>query len=144
MAFGFDAEWLKAREQGRQQAKVKPQKATAKPTKTRTPPAFDAFLGLLKAHGLPLPELEYQFHPTRRFKADYAWPAQKLIVERQGGVWAKAGSRAKKAHTEPMAILRDYEKNNLAQLAGWTYLQYTPEQLDKGLVIETLKIRLAV
>lgn len=103
---------------------------------------FDPFLALLNAAGLPAPELEYVFHPIRRFKADYAWPVEKLIIERQGGVWAKDGTRAKKAHTEPLAILRDYEKANLAQLAGYTYLQFTPDQLDSGSVIETLKIRL--
>ncbi len=65
-------------------------------------------------------------------------------MERQGGLWAAPESRAKKAHTLPIAILRDYEKNNLAQLAGWTYLQFTPEQLDSGAVLETLKIRLAI
>lgn len=115
----------------------------AKKDKLAISPRFDAFLSLVAASGLPAPELEYVFHPTRRFKADYAWPAQKLIVERQGGLWAKEGTRAKKAHTMPLAILRDYEKANLAQLVGFTYLQFTPSQLDSGEVIETLRIRLA-
>jgi hypothetical protein len=137
---------LRSRQKPQQQAKSAPQRAKrqrgpAVDAKTLSGP-FDAFMGLLAANGLPIPEREYIFHPTRRFKADYAWPVHKLIVERQGGVWAKPGTRAKKAHTEPMAILRDYEKNNLAQLAGFRYLQYTPEQLDSGAVIETLKILL--
>lgn len=104
---------------------------------------FDPFLALCAAHGLPEPQTEYRFHPTRQFKADYAWPDQKLIVERQGGLFS-SDERAKRAHAMPLKILRDYEKSNLAQLAGWTYLQFTPEQLDKGLMMTEIKIRLGL
>ena len=49
-----------------------------------------------------------------------------------GGLFS-SDERAKRAHAMPLKIMRDYEKSNLAPLAGWTYLQFTPEQLDKGL-----------
>lgn len=149
----FTAEWLrehnaKLSKTASRTDKIALQATNGSPVKNgkqAIAPRFDAFLALLSAHGLPQPVVEYRFHDVRQFKADYAWPAQKLIIERQGGIWARKDSsdRAKRAHTMPLAILRDYEKSNLAQLAGWTYLQFTPEQLDRGDVIETLKIRLS-
>lgn len=142
--YRWTPEDLKTLQTRRQTAQAAPQKATAPKAKTGASIAFDAFYALLAANYLPLPEREYAFIEGRRFRADYAWPAQKVIVERMGGIWAKDGSRAKRAHAMPLKILRDYEKANLAQLAGWTYLQYTPEQLDSGAVIETLKIRLGL
>lgn len=87
---------------------------------------FDPFLLLLKSHGLPLPQTEFVFAPPRKFAADYAWPEAMLIVERNGQIWRKGG------HSSGSGILRDYEKSNLAQLAGWVYLQFTPQQLDSG------------
>lgn len=103
--------------------------------------AYDAFLLLLKAHGLPAPQTEFVFAPPRKFRADYCWPEAMVIVERQGGLFmkrAKSGGRG--AHALPTNILRDYEKSNLAQLAGWTYLQYTPRELESGAVLPVLKI----
>lgn len=129
--------------QKRQQGARPGRSATIAPKPTAyTSSGFDAFYALLIANKLPLPEREYRFLPNRQFKADYAWLEHRLIVERMGGIWAKEGTRAKRAHAMPLKILRDYEKANLAQLAGWRYLQYTPEQLDSGQVIETLKILL--
>jgi hypothetical protein len=104
---------------------------------------FDPFVALCAANNIPAPATEYRFIPGRQFRADYAWLEQKLIVERQGGLFSQ-DERAKRAHAMPLKILRDYEKSNLAQLAGWTYLQFTPEQLDKGAALAVIKIRLGV
>jgi hypothetical protein len=30
---------------------------------------------------LPIPHREFQFHPERKFRADFAWPSHMLIVE---------------------------------------------------------------
>lgn len=100
--------------------------------------SFDAFLLLVEAHGLPLPQTEYVFAPPRKFRADYCWPEAKVIVERNGGIWKKGG------HSSGGGILRDYEKSNLAQLAGYKYLQFTPRELESGSVLPTLKILLGV
>jgi hypothetical protein len=102
---------------------------------------LDPFLLLLRAHGLPLPETEVVFAPPRRWQADYCWRDRHLIVEREGGLFSP-DANARKAHAAPVHILRDMEKSNAAQLLGFTYLRYTPQQLDSGSVLDELKLLL--
>lgn len=100
--------------------------------------SLDVFLALLRAAGLPQPVLEYQFEPSRKFKADYAWPDRKVIIEQNGGVWKQGAS----GHSSGTGILRDYEKSNLANAAGWCYLTFTPKQLASGSCIPLLRVLL--
>lgn len=101
---------------------------------TQTFQGFDPLLLLLHAHDLPLPQTEFQFHATRKFKADYAWPDAMVILEVNGQIWKKGG------HSSGKGLLRDYEKSNLAQLDGWTYLTFTPQQVaEGGPVLDALK-----
>ena len=53
---------------------------------------------------------EYKFHPTRRWRFDYAIPEHKIALEVEGGVWT--GGR----HTSPKGFLNDIEKYNTATL----------------------------
>lgn len=94
---------------------------------------LDTFGLLCRAHGLPEPVREYVFAPPRKFRADWAWPLEKVIVEQNGGIWRKGG------HSSGRGLLRDYEKLNLAQVLGWRYLVYTPAQLSSGEAIEDLQ-----
>lgn len=110
-------------------------------SKKFVPEKFDPFIALCVAHGLPKPEREAAFIEGRQFRADYLFREARVIVERQGGLFSK-NARAQKAHAMPLKILRDYEKSNLAQLAGYTYLQFTPDQLDNGVCLPELKILL--
>lgn len=98
---------------------------------------MDTFVLLCRAHGLPTPETEVVFAPPRKYRADYVFRDAKVIVEKNGGIWTKGG------HSSGRGILRDYAKSNLAQLEGWTYLVYTPQQLESGAAIEDLKAVLA-
>lgn len=94
--------------------------------------AFDIFLALIKAHGLPIPAREIVFAPPRKFRADYLWQSpRRIILEKEGGIWSRS-ARAQRAHAAPLTILRDMEKGNLAQSLGYLYLRYTPEQLERG------------
>lgn len=115
----------------------------AKPSKAPKVKAqgFDPFLELLKARHLPAPELEGEFIEGRKFRADYIWRARKVIVERNGGIF-RGGKSVQGGHSAGKGILRDMEKSNLAQLAGFTYLQFTPQQLERGDCVDTLKILL--
>ena len=42
---------------------------------------------------LPAAQKQYKFHPTRRWRFDYAWPEAKLAVEVDGGQWQAHGGR---------------------------------------------------
>jgi len=85
----------------------------------------DKFEWICKLNKIELDETEYMFHATRKWRADYAWPERKLLVELEGGVFS--GGR----HTRPMGFIGDCDKYNAAELDGWTLLRYTIEHVNK-------------
>ena len=48
------------------------------------------------------------------------------------------------AHALPTNILRDYEKANELNLAGWLVLIVTPEQVKSGAALELIERALTV
>ena len=76
---------------------------------------------------------EYQFHPTRKWRFDYAIPAHKIALEVEGGVWT--GGR----QTSSVGFLKDMEKYNTATLMGWRVFRTTPEDLYKKKTLDLLK-----
>jgi hypothetical protein len=73
---------------------------------------------------------EYRFHPTRRWRFDYAIPERKIAIEYNGIMGAKS------RHTTVIGYSNDLEKINQAQLLGWKVLQYTP--LNVGQLVDDL------
>jgi hypothetical protein len=94
----------------------------------------DLFVLFCQAHGLGKPEREVVFSPDRKYRADYCWREAKLIVECDGGIWQK-----KSGHSSGKGILRDMSKANHAQLLGYRYLRYTPQQLTSEQAISEIK-----
>ena len=68
---------------------------------------------------------EYTFHPTRRWRFDFAHPVLKIAVEVEGGVWIKG------RHTRGKGFLGDLEKYNAAVLLGWKVLRYETKQIGE-------------
>ena len=87
---------------------------------------------LLSDAGLPLPLTEYRFYPSRKWRADYCWPEEKVILEVEGGVWV--GGR----HTRGKGFLNDMEKYNQAVVLGYRLLRCTPGMIEDGSIIESL------
>jgi hypothetical protein len=75
---------------------------------------------------IPAPAREHRFDRVRRWRFDFAYPAHRLALEVEGGIWT--GGR----HTRGAGFLKDMEKYNEATLAGWRILRVTPEQLRNG------------
>ena len=73
---------------------------------------------ILKSLKIPY-EAEYKFHPTRRWRFDYAIPEMKVAVEYEGILSSKA------RHTSVTGFTNDCEKYNQAALLGWKVLRYT-------------------
>jgi hypothetical protein len=69
-------------------------------------------------------ELEYKFHPTRKWRADIAIPSLRALIEVEGIMSAKS------RHTSVTGFTNDCEKYNQAQITGWKVLRYTV--LNKG------------
>lgn len=87
----------------------------------------------IKDASLPPPEIEYQFAaPTRRWRADFAWPANYLIVEIEGGTWIQG------SHNRGSRYGSDCEKYNWATLHGWTVLRFTTNMVRDGQAITTI------
>lgn len=80
----------------------------------------------IRAMQLPVPDREYQFHPTRRWRVDFAWPEFWLLVEVEG--LSPAGGR----HQRVAGFEADAEKYGEAQRLGWTVLRLSPPQVRTG------------
>lgn len=77
-------------------------------------------------YSIETPEKEYQFHPARRWRFDYAWVGRKIAVEIDGGAWVQG------RHNRAMGFLNDAEKFNEASKLGWRIFHFTPRQLKTG------------
>lgn len=78
--------------------------------------------------GLPEPFREFVWHPTRNFRADLAWPSEKLIVECDGAVHRIKGK-----------WMKDIEKHNLMAKHGWVCIRVTPDMVCKGEALQWVK-----
>jgi very-short-patch-repair endonuclease len=87
----------------------------------------------IKLVGLPEPEREYRFAPPRRFRADFAYPERKLLIEVEGGVWTRG------RHTRGAGYTSDAEKYNLATVKGWRVLRFTGDMIKDGSAINTIE-----
>lgn len=67
---------------------------------------------------------EYQFHPKRKWRFDFAIPEKKIAIEIDGGVWIEGGGR----HNRASGFLGDLKKFNAAAELGWRVLKYTPQE----------------
>ncbi len=72
------------------------------------------------------PIREYRFHPTRKWRFDFAWPDYKVAVEVEGVLWQGGGGR----HQRVQGFLRDAEKYEAATLLGWTVYRVPGPWID--------------
>lgn len=93
----------------------------------------DLLLFHIKVNGLPEPAREYVFLPGRKFRADMAYVAEKILIEVQGGIYTKY------AHNTGAGLERDYTKYNLANLRGWRVLQFSRSMIEDGTAVELIK-----
>jgi very-short-patch-repair endonuclease len=90
------------------------------------------FAQQVRALRLPEPVREYRFDAIRRWKFDFAWPAQKVAVECEGGIWTSG------RHTRGAGFEVDCEKYNAATLQGWRVVRFTSGMVKNGAAIDTL------
>lgn len=76
---------------------------------------------------------EFKFHPTRKWRFDYAVPEYKIALEVEGGVWTRG------RHTRPQGFLGDIEKYNTATIMGWKVLRTTPDELYSNKTVNLIK-----
>lgn len=82
----------------------------------------------LQLRALEFPEWveEHRFHPSRKWRMDFAWPAQRVACEVEGGTWIHG------RHNRPTGFAADCEKYNEAAADGWTVIRVTAEHINDG------------
>lgn len=73
----------------------------------------------------PRPERQFKFHPSRKWRLDFAWPLYRLAVEIDGGIFVGGG------HNRGMQFAGDADKQNALVLMGWRLLRFTTIHLRK-------------
>jgi very-short-patch-repair endonuclease len=89
----------------------------------------------MRVAGLPDAEREYQFHPPRKWRFDFAYCVNKKIaIECEGltAPWMKS------RHTTNQGFTKDCEKYNQAALDGWCVLRFTMPQIKSGLAVQQI------
>lgn len=92
-----------------------------------------------KCHGLE-PIREYRFALAdlgRNFRADFAWPEQKILVEIEGGTWSNG------RHSRGSGFEADCDKYNSAGLLGYRVFRFTTGMVASGVAIDTIRKALA-
>ena len=84
---------------------------------------FDQYL-LLGGFG-PV-EHEHRFHPTRKWRFDWALPDRRIAFEYDGVMSGQA------SHASIAGILRDAEKINEAQVLGWRVFRVNAKSIQDG------------
>lgn len=78
-------------------------------------------------------EKEYKFHPTRKWRFDFAWPDIKFAVEVEGGIFVNG------AHTRGAHFRSDCEKYAEALLLGWRVLRVEDSMIKKGRALQIIE-----
>lgn len=118
-----------------------------KPAKKRRKEDYENLYAFqVKALKLPEPVRQYRFAKEldRQFSADFVWTPRQiptlagvLLVEIQGGIWRPGGG----AHSHPLNIERDIEKQQCIALLGYRFLPITEKDLKSGIAMElTLQV----
>lgn len=91
------------------------------------------FLQLLTNCGLPMPVTEFQFNSKRKWRFDYAYPAKRIAIEIEGGIFQYG------RHTRPIGFVKDMEKYNHAAIFGWRLLRFQPNEITSLPTIDFIK-----
>ncbi len=104
-----------------------------KPRRRPKPPQTDVFTAICKTDlGVEVAK-EHLFHPSRKWRFDYAILSHKIALEVEGGVWTNG------RHTRPKGFLGDVEKYNAAALLGWRVFRVTPDDLHRMKTLDLLR-----
>lgn len=114
----------------------KPKKMAQKPRKQ---PKTDIFTSICKSDLKIEVVKEYMFHPTRKWRFDFAIPSHKIAIEIDGGVWNYG------RHNRAQGYIADMKKFNAAASLGWIVLKFTPDEQYRratfDIIRETIKNR---
>ena len=76
---------------------------------------------------------EYQAIPGRKFRFDFCFKQERLLIEINGGTFTKGG------HSSGLGLRRDYEKLRLAQDHGWKVYPFDAQAVRSGEAVEQVR-----
>ena len=85
---------------------------------------FAALAYSAKELGWGLVVAEFKFHPIRKWRADFAIPSAKLLIEIEGGFWIQG------RHSRGGGGESDMEKYNTSSIMGYALLRFSPKQAN--------------
>lgn len=86
-------------------------------------------LNRIQLAGLPAPEKQFKFCPTRQWAADFAFQNARLLVECDGGAYVQG------RHTRGKGFEDDCEKLSTAAAMGWRVIRVTRKHIESGLAV---------
>ena len=98
-----------------------------------TSPLEDTFAFQLDAAGLTGYVREFQAIPGRKFRFDFAFVKERLLIEINGGTYSKG------AHSTGTGIARDYEKFRLGQACGWEVYPFDTKEVKNGTALAAVE-----
>lgn len=93
----------------------------------------------LRAAGIGGFAREYLFHPTRKWRFDFAWPAELIGVEVDGGQCVQGTG-----HNSGTGRERDAEKDVEAVLLGWHVVRFPTSMVVDGRALQFVERLLAM
>ena len=87
----------------------------------------------LDAAGLTGYVREFAAIPGRKFRFDFAFVRERLLVEINGGTYNGG------AHGRGVGINRDYEKFRLGQACGWEVYPFDTKEVKNGTALATVE-----
>ena len=94
----------------------------------------DEFEFQLKSIGILNYVREFSAIKGRRFRFDFAFIEEKVLIEIQGGIYSY-----KPSHASASGIRRDCEKANLAVAHGWRLFHFTPDMVRSGEAVRMIE-----
>ncbi len=99
----------------------------------KVPNEFEAKLaGELKTLKIEF-EQEFEFHPKRKWRADFHLVGKKILVEVEGGIWSRG------RHTRGKGYIGDMEKYNAATMMGFQVIRFSTDQVKLGHAIQQIE-----
>jgi very-short-patch-repair endonuclease len=91
----------------------------------------------MKARGLN-PVREFMFAPSRKYRADFAFPEKKILIEIEGGTHMRG------RHNRASGYEEDCIKQNLAAELGYFVLRFTTAMVMSGIAERQVAVVLGV
>ena len=80
----------------------------------------------------------HEYHHERNWRVDFAWPAQRVIVEVEGIRFDAQGGR----HQTGAGFARDLEKYSALELAGWHVIRVSQREITSGVALSLIEAAL--